>query len=144
MSVDQNKALIRRLYEEAFNKGNLEVVDEILSPNYVRHGLAPGATPGPESTKQVFTMMRTAFPDIRITIEPMVGEGDMVAAQLTHHGTHRGEFMGIAPTGKQVTVTAIGIYHFANKKLVEAWIQMDELGMLKQLGGVPPVGKGGG
>ena len=134
MAVDQNKALIHRLYEEALNKGNLAVVDEIIAPNYVRHGLAPGAPPGPESTKQVFTMMRTAFPDLRITIEPLVGEGDLIAAQLTHHGTHNGEFMGVAPTGKQVTVTAIGIYRFAGGKLMEAWIQMDELGMMKQLG----------
>ena len=137
MSVDQNKALIRRLYEEALNKGNLAVVDEIIAPNYVRHGLAPGAPPGPESTKQVFTMMRTAFSDLSITIEPLVGEGDMIAAQLTHHGTHNGEFMGVAPTGKQVTVTAIGIYRFAGGKLTEAWIQMDELGMMKQIGALP-------
>jgi len=144
MSVDQNKALIRRLYEEALNKGNFAVVDEIIASNYVRHGLAPGVPPGPESTKQVFTMMRTAFPDLRMTVEPMVGEGDIVAAQLTHRGTHKGEFMGIAPTGKQVTVTTIGIYRFAGNKLVEAWIQMDELGMLKQLGAVPPASKAGG
>jgi len=137
MSVDQNKALIRRLYDEALNKGNLEVVDEIIAPNYIRHGLAPGASPGPESTKQVFTMMRTAFPDLCITVEPVVGEGDMVAAQLTHRGTHKGEFMSIAPTGKQVTVTTVGIYRFAGNKLEEAWIQMDELGMLQQLGAIP-------
>jgi len=137
MSVDQNKALLCRLYEEALNKGNLGVVDEIISTNYVRHGLAPGAPHGPESTKKVFTMMRTAFPDIHITVEPMVGEGDMIAAQLTHRGTHEGEFMGIAPTGKQVTAITIGIYRFAGNKLEEAWIQMDELGMLKQLGAIP-------
>ena len=137
MLVEQNKALIRRLYEEALNKGNLAVVDEIIAPDYVRHGLAPGASPGPGSTKQVFTMMRTGFPDLRITVEPMVGEGDMVAAQLTHRGTHNGEFMGIAPTGKQVTVTTIGIYRFADGKLEEAWIQMDQHGMLQQLGVIP-------
>ena len=138
MSLEKNKALVRHLYEEALNKGNLAVVDEILAPNYVRHGLAPGAPPGPESTKQVFTMMRSAFPDLRITVEPMVGEGDKVAAQVTSRGTHKGEFMGIAPTGKQVTVTTIGIYRFAGSKLEEAWIQMDELGMLQQLGVMPP------
>lgn len=138
MSLEKNKALVRHLYEEALNKGNLAVVDEILAPNYVRHGLAPGAPPGPESTKQVFTMMRAALPDLRITVEPMVGEGDKVAAQVTGHGTHKGEFMGIAPTGKQVTVTTIGIYRFAGNKLEEAWIQMDELGMLQQLGVMPP------
>jgi predicted ester cyclase len=137
MSVETNKALICRLYDEALNKGNLAVVDEIIAPNYVRHGLAPGALPGPESTKQVFAAMRTAFPDLHTTVEPMVGEGDKVAAQLTHSGTHKGEFRGIAPTGKQVTVTTIGIYRLAGHKLEEAWIQMDELGMLRQLGLVP-------
>ena len=140
MSVEHNKALVRRLYEEAFNKGNLAVVDEILAPTYIRHGLAPGAPPGPESTKQVFTMMRTAFPDLRITVEDMVGEGDKVVARMIVRGTHQGEYMGIAPTGKQVTVTTIGIYRFAGSKLEEAWIQMDELGMLQQLGVVPTVG----
>jgi len=138
MSLEKNKALVRHLYEEALNKGNLAVVDEILAPNYVRHGLAPGAPPGPESTKQVFTIMRAALPDLRITVEPIVGEGDKVAAQVTGRGTHKGEFMGIAPTGKQVTVTTIGIYRFAGSKLEEAWIQMDELGMLQQLGVMPP------
>ncbi len=137
MSVDQNKALLRRLYEEALDKGNLDVVNEIIAPDYVRHGLAPGATPGPESTKQVFTMMRIAFPDLSTTIEPIIGEGDMVAAQLTHSGTHKGEFMGIAPTGKHITVTTIGIYRFAGSKLKEAWIVMDELGMRQQLGALP-------
>ena len=137
MSVENNKALIRRLYDEALNKGNLAAVDEILAPNYVRHGLAPGAPPGPESTKQVFAAMRTAFPDLRITVETMVGEGDKVAAQLINRGTHKGEFKGIAPTGKQVTVTTIGIYRFAGNKLEEAWIQMDELGILQQLGVIP-------
>ena len=143
MSVEHNKALVRRLYEEALNKGNLAVVDEILALNYVRHGLAPGTPPGPESTKQVFTTMRAALPDLRITVEDMVGEGDKVVARVTGRGTHKGEYMGIAPTGKQVTVTFIGIYRFAGSKLEEAWIQMDELGMLQQLGVVPPVGKGG-
>ena len=137
MSVEQNKALISRLYEEALNKGNLTEIDEIIAPDYVRHGLAPEAPHGPESTKQVFTKMRTAFPDLCITIGPVVGEGDMVAAQLTLHGTHKGEFMGVAPTGKDVTVTTIGIYRFAGSKLKEAWIQMDELGMLQQLGAIP-------
>ena len=143
MSIDKNKTLICCLYEEALNKGNLEVVDEIISPNYIRHGLAPGAPHGPASTKQVFTMMRTAFPDLRTAVEPVVGEGDMVAAQLTHRGTHKGEFRGIAPTGKQAAWTTIGIYRFAGNKLKEAWIQMDELGMLQQLGAVPPAGGGG-
>ena len=138
MSVENNKTLIRRLYDEALNKGNLAVVDEILAPNYVRHGLASGAPTGPESTKQVFAMMRTAFPDLRITVEPVVGEGDKVAAQLIHSGTHKGEFMGIAPTGKQVMVTTIGIYRFAGSKLEESWILMDQLGMMQQLGAVPP------
>ena len=137
MSVEHNKALIYRLYDEALNKGNLDVVDEIIAPNYVRHGLAPGVPPGPESTKQVFVAMRTAFPDLHTIVEPMIGEADKVAAQLTHTGTHNGNFRGIAPTGKHVTVTTIGIYRFAGNKLEEAWIQMDELGMLQQLGVVP-------
>jgi predicted ester cyclase len=141
MSVEHNKALVRRLYEEGLNKGNLAVADEILAPDYIRHGLAPGAPLGPESTKHVFSTMRAALPDLRITVEDMVGEGDKVVARVTGRGTHKGEYMGVAPTGKQVTVTFIGIYRFAGSKLKEAWIQMDELGMMQQLGVVPSAGQ---
>lgn len=134
LSVEENKALVRRLYKGALNKGNLAVVEEILPPNYVRHGLAPGTPPGPESAKQVFATMRSALPDLRITVEDMVGEGDEVVARVTGRGTHKGEYMGVASTGKQVTVPFIGIYRFAGNKLEEAWIQRDEFGMLQQLG----------
>ena len=140
MSVDQNKALIRRLYEEALNKGNLEVVDEIIAPNYIRHGLAPGTLSGPESTKQVFVMMRTAFPDTHVTVEDQVVEGDKAVHRVTLRGTHKGNFMDIAPTNKQVEATAIIIDRISGGKVMETWAEVDMMGMMQQLGAIPPPG----
>jgi predicted ester cyclase len=143
MSTEENKAKVRRNIEEAFNKGNLAVADEIIAANYVLH--APGQEfKGPEGFKQYGTMMRTGFPDFHMTIEDMVADGDNVACRFTVRGTHKGDLMGIAPTGKQVTITGIVISRFAGGKEVEAWASPDMLAMMQQLGVVPPMGQGGG
>jgi len=120
MGVEENKAMVRRSIEEVWNKGNLAVVDETMASSYVLH--FPGQDyKGPESFKQMVTMTRTAFPDLHMTIEDMVAEEDKVAYHLTMRGTHRGDFMGIAPTGKQVTITGISIHRFAGGKEAEVW-----------------------
>ena len=143
MSTEENKAMIRRVYEEAFNKGNLAVVDKLMANNYVLH--TPGQEfKGPEGFKQYGTMMRTAFPDLHGTIEDMVAEGGKVANRLTLTGTHKGEFMGIAPTGKKVTITDHVFIRFEGGKEVEAWGISDVLGMYQQLGVKLPMGQGGG
>jgi len=143
MSTEENKAIIRRVIEEVWNKGDLAAVDEVMATDYVLH--VPGQEiKGPEGFKEYVTMARTAFPDFHMTIEDMVAEGDKVAFRFTWRGTHKGEIMGIAPTGKQVTVTSIGINRFAGGKEVEARASMDQLGMLQQLGVVPPMGQGEG
>ena len=142
MSTEENKAILRRNVEEAFNKGNLAVADENMATDYVCH--APGGQEfkGPEGFKQLVTVYCTAFPDIHMTVEDMVAEGDKVAHRLKMRGTHKGELMGIAPTGKQVTATSINISRFAGGKEVEAWTSMDLLGIMQQLGVVPPIGQG--
>lgn len=99
---------------------------------------------GPEGFKQYMSMFRTAFPDINLTIEDTVAEGDRVVIRLTGRGTHKGNLMGIAPTGKSISVNATVISHHAGGKQVEVWICIDQLGMLQQLGVVPPIGQGGG
>ena len=137
MSTEENKAMLRRNCEEAFNKGDLAVVDEIIANNYVYHGSGGQEFKGPEGFKQFVTMLRTAFPDLHLTVEDMVAEGDKVAHRLTLRGTHKGDLMGIAPTGKQVTTTAITISRFVGGKEVEAWSSMD---MLQQMGVAPPIG----
>ncbi len=138
MSTEENKALTRRLIEEAFNKRNLGMIDEFASPNAVDHAAPPGTPPGPEGFKQMPGMFLNAFPDLNITIEDMIAEGDKVVGRFAFRGTHRGEFMGIAPTGKQVNVTGIEINRIVDGKFVEHWENFDELGMMQQLGVVPP------
>ncbi|MFQ5901607.1 MAG: ester cyclase [Thermodesulfobacteriota bacterium] len=142
MSVEENKAIMRRWYEEVLNKGNLAVVDELIATDCVDHNpLAPELPAGLEGVKQGFTMFRTAFPDVRVTVEDMIAEGDKVVSRLTLRGTHKGEFMGIAPAGKQVTVASIDIVRIAGGKMVEHWDVIDELSMMQQLGVVPPPGE---
>lgn len=135
MSAD-NKALVRRTIDEAFNKGNLAVVDELAAPNYVFHEPTAGDEKGPDGLKQMITMHRNAFPDLRIAIDDQISEGDRVVTRWTARGTHKGELMGIAPSGQQITVTGITISRLANGKCVEEWENYDALGMMRQIGGL--------
>ena len=139
MSVEGNKTRVRQIYE-AISKGDLMALDHLLTADFVDHNPDPGQAPGLEGVKQGFTMFRTAFPDFQITLEDMIAEGDKVATRVTGHGTHKGEFQGIPPTGKQVTVTGIDIIRCAGGKCVERWGAFDNLGMMQQLGVVPPSG----
>ena len=138
MSTEENKAMLRRVWEEVFNKGDLAVANEIMVPNYVYRGPMGQELKGPEGFKQVVTMFRTAFPDLHATVEDMFAEGDKVAHRATIRGTHKGDLMGIAPTGKQVTVSATVISRFVGGKEVEAWANIDMLAMFQQLGVSPP------
>ncbi len=137
---EENKALVRRLIEETWNEGNLAVVDELLSPGYVLHVAAP-KLPDREGYKQVVSMYRTALPDLRFAIEDMVAEGDKVVVRLTIRGTHKGEYMGISPTGKQVAMTAIAIRRIEGGRIVEEWVETDRLGLMQQMGVVPSPGQ---
>ena len=134
MSTEEDKAKVRRLIEEFINKGNLAVADEVFAVNFVNHSPAAGTTPDREGIKQYITMLHTAFPDFRGTIEDLISEKDKVVVRLMCRGTHRGEFMGISPTGRQASVTAISILRFADGKVVERWNDTDNLGMMQQLG----------
>jgi len=134
---ETNKSLARRLIEEAVNKGNLSVVDEILSPDYVYREPTAGERRGKAGYREVVTMYRNAFPDIKVTIEEQIAEGDRVVTQFTGTGTHRGELFGTAPTGKRVSVPGVVVERFVNGKLVEATHLYDTFGMMQQLGAVP-------
>jgi len=143
MSIEENKALMRRFYEE-IGKGNLAVVDEFVAPDLVDHSpFVPGQAPGRQGTLELFTMIRTVFPDLHITVEDIVAEGDKVVSRGTFSGTHKGEFMGIAPTGKHITVGLIEIVRIVAGKMVEHWNMVNNLGMMQQLGAVPQPGQGG-
>ncbi len=140
MSTEENKALAQRWIEEAWNKGDLTIVEELIAPNYVLHDPTRPGLRGHEGIKQSVAMFRTAFPDLRFTIEDQVSEGDKVVIRYTVQGTHQGPLMGIAATGKRGTLTGIDIYRIADGKIEEAWSNWDTLGMLQQVGVIPSVG----
>ena len=141
MSTEQNKALVRRLMEEVFDRGNISLIDELFAPDFVEHEeLPPGIPTDREGVKQLSLMLRSAFPDLKATIDDLLAEGDKVAARMTWRGTHKGEFMGIPPTGKSVSVGVIDVVRFAGDKFVEHWGLMDTASMMQQLGAVPAPG----
>ena|SRR5215831_19630806 len=143
--VEENKALVRRFIEEVWNRGNLSLADQLISANYLHHDNAtPDFGPGPEGEKKRAGLYRTAFPDLRFTIEDMVAEGETVTSRWSSHGTHRGPLSGIAPTGKTVTISGITINRLAGGKIVEGWVIWDALGMLQQLDLVPVLFKAKG
>jgi predicted ester cyclase len=137
VSSEQNKAIVRRLFEEPW-KGNLEVVDELIASEYVGHDPAnPEPLRGPEGVKEFISTYRAAFPDSRITVEQQLAEGDLVATRWSGGGTHEGELMGIQPTGKQVTISGLTISRLVGGKVVEEFQNWDNFGMLQQLDAIP-------
>lgn len=132
MSPDQLKALVRRFFEEVWNQQKMDVIDEVFAPIVVLNGQAVKR----EAIRQVVASRRAAFPDIRVTVEDQVAEGEKVSTRRTWHATHRGAYRGIAPTGKEVSWVQISIVRFAEGKIVEDWPVTDELSLLQQLGHV--------
>ena len=130
---EQNKILARRFYDEVLNGRRMDVADEILSPQYVDHS---AAAPGLENFKQYLAMITSVFPDIEVTVEEMLVEGDKASVRLTIRGTQSGSFRGFPPTGKQATWTGMDIFHISNDKITERWSERDFLHMLHQLGHV--------
>ncbi len=137
MSAEDNKALIREIIEEVWNKGNLAAVDRYFAPDYVDHTPFPGQGPGPEGYRQGVTAIRDAFPDLHLTLGDILGEGDKVAFRYTMDGTHQGGFMGIPPTGKPFSVEGMIIARIAEGKGVERWANLDTLSLMQQLGVIP-------
>jgi predicted ester cyclase len=137
MSTEANKAVARRFYEEVISQKHLAIIDEVADEHYTNHGLPPGLPPGREGLKAFISVFHAAFPDGYHSIDQMVAEGDTVATRLTFHGTHTGEFRGIAPTGKKVTVPGLGMARFANGKIVEYWGGPNQMSLLQQLGVIP-------
>src|SRR5713226_2086960 len=139
---DANKNVVRRLFEEVWNKVNLPVADELFADNYSHHDSStPDFGRGPESEKKRATLYRTAFPDVRLTVEDIIAEGETVTARWSCKGTHKGDLSGIAPTGKQFTISGISVARFTNGKMIEGWVNWDALGLMQQLGIVAEVGK---
>jgi steroid delta-isomerase-like uncharacterized protein len=139
---ENNKTIARRLIEEVWNKGNLSVADELFAPNYEHHDASTlDFGRGPESEKKRATLYRTAFPDVRLTIEDIIAEGEIVMTRWSCRGTHKGDLSGIAPTGKQINISGVTIARLANGKMAEGWVNWDALGLMQQLGLVPELAK---
>lgn len=139
MMSEQNKMIARRFFEEIESQGKLAVVDELLAHDFVNH--TPfGEMHGIESAKQFGSMLRTAFPDMQVTVEDQIAEGDRVATRWTCRGTHQGEFQGVPPTSKRVEITGMVISRIANGKIVEQWGNPNLLGLMQQIGAVPTSG----
>jgi steroid delta-isomerase-like uncharacterized protein/deazaflavin-dependent oxidoreductase (nitroreductase family) len=138
MSTEDNKAHVRRFYQEGVH--NPALFDELLAPTYVLH--LPGSPPiaGIEQAKQLMVAYTSGFPDLQLTTEDMVAEGDKVAIRNTWRGTHQGAFQGLPPTGKYVTFTGTDIFRFAGGKIAEQWADLDALGLMQQLGAIPAIG----
>jgi steroid delta-isomerase-like uncharacterized protein len=135
---EENKRVSRRLVEEAFRGGRLEVVDELVDQSYEGHDPgSPDVIRGPEGVKQLIQGYRTAFPDLDIRIEDQLAEGDKVASRWSARGTHQGELFGVPPTGKESRVTGITIDRISGGKIVESHDNWDTLGLLQQLGAIP-------
>jgi steroid delta-isomerase-like uncharacterized protein len=139
---EENKSLIQRFVEEAFNKGNLDVADEVYASTFIAHDpTIPEGQGSPEQVKQFVNTYLSAFPDGHTTVEDLVAEGEKVAYRWTFRGTHQGELMGIPPTGTQVEITGITINRLSGGKVEEQWNIFDQLGMLQQLGVAPAPGQ---
>ena len=134
---DRNKALLRRFYEELWTKGDLEAISELVAENYVDHHPLPGTPPGREGLAALITTWRRAFPDMCETCEDLIAEGDKVVGRFTMRGTHSGEFMGVPPTGRRVTMSGIDIVRVAGGKIAEFWYGEHLLELMQQLGAVP-------
>jgi steroid delta-isomerase-like uncharacterized protein len=138
--LETEKAAIRRIYDEVWNKKNLEALDEIAAPNLVTHDAPAGLPAGVEGWKTYFGMILKAFPDTKFTIEDQIGEGSKVVTRWSTTGTQTGEFMGNPPSGKKISITGIEIDRFANGKIVEDWSEFDQMSLMTQIGIVPMPG----
>jgi predicted ester cyclase len=138
---EENKTLAARMPLEVFVQGSLDVVDEVLAPGFTDHAPPlPGQPPGRKGVKIFAAAVRQAFPDLEITIDHAIAEGDLVALHITASGTMQGEFVGMPPSGKHATWNAVHIDRISDGKIVEHWIVQDQLGMLQQLGFIPAPG----
>ena len=137
MSVEENKALFRRFVQKVENEKTVDLIDEFFAADYLDHNPPPFGEPGIEALKQAMRMFFTAFPDLIVEVDDLLAEGNKVVGRITARGTHQGELMGIAPTGKQVTMKEIHIVRYSGGMVVEHWGIEDNMSMMQQLGMIP-------
>jgi steroid delta-isomerase-like uncharacterized protein len=140
MSEAENKTIAERFNEDVWGRGDEAALEELLDPTFVDHDALPGQSPDREGHKQILALFRSAFPDLNVNTEDIVAEGDKVVARWTARGTHQGELMGIAPTGKEVTIKGIDVLRIAEGRILERWAEYNALEVMQQLGAVPGPG----
>ena len=133
---DANKTIARLYIEEFWTRGNLEIADQIFAADTLNHVLPPGLPEGREGMKAIVAYARSAFPDLKLTVEDIISEDDRVACRWTSLGTHESEVWGIPASGNQVSMTGITIFRIAGGVAVEHWVNSDDLGMMQQIGAV--------
>ena len=141
MSAEENKAIVRRLYDEIWNAGNVEVIDEVLSRDFTDHNPNPGIPPTFEGFRQTVQVYRSAFPDVHFTVDLMTSDGDIVVTRWTAEGTHQADLGEMRATGKHARVTGIDINRIVNGKATEHWGSWDQMALLQQLGAIPTHGQ---
>jgi len=136
MSAEQNRVVVRR-WIEAWNTNDLNAAEGFLESDYIRHDANLPDVVGPQAERQFIATVLAAFPDLNFETQQLVAEDDLVVSRLTAHGTHRGEFMGVPPSGRHVDFQSVDIYRLSDGKIAEQWVVMDALGLLQQLGAIP-------
>jgi predicted ester cyclase len=136
--TEVNKAIVNRLFEEVFNQGKMDSADELIAPYFIHYTAGKMDAKGIEGYKELVGSLRVAFPDLKVTVEDVIGEGNMVSTRQTYTGKHQGDLQGISPTGVEAVCTGICIFRIADGKITEGWTEYDLLGLMLQLGVVEP------
>jgi steroid delta-isomerase-like uncharacterized protein len=131
---ERNKALIRRLFDEVLNAGNFGLLDQLIGASYIEHNPVANQAGGAGGVRERVLRLRAGFPDLRFVLEELIGEDAIVAARYRWQGTHKGLFLGIAPTGRRLSVKGMDFYRLEDGRVIERWDTVDEFGMLSQLG----------
>jgi steroid delta-isomerase-like uncharacterized protein len=137
MSTEENKAIIRRMTEEFYNQGNVESAERFFAATYVHHDPASPHVRGRDGLKQVVRAFLAGCPDLHITIDQLLAEGDMVTKRWTYHATHTGDLAGLPPTGKRIAMSGLELFRLEGGKIVECWLGYDNLSLMHQLGIIP-------
>ncbi len=136
MAAEENKALVRRVFEQGINAQDDAAIRETIAKDYVNHDM-PAPSPGSEGFRQVIGMFRAAFPDMRVNLEDVLADGDKVVTRGFFTGTHQGDFMGVPASGASIRVSYIDMWRIADGKAVENWVRLDMLSLMQQIGAVP-------
>jgi predicted ester cyclase len=130
----ENKALVRRFYEEVYVDWNMALADEVISPQFTSHDWPEHAPTGPRAFRDYYSAIRSAVPDARYEVDDLIAEGDKVVVRWRLLGTHKGNFRGIAPSGRSITLKGIAIYRVQHGQLMERWVVSDLHGLLEEIG----------